>query len=314
MNYNTWINNINSNINQIMALKIIPLFKGTPNYAFVKLTDIKIIMALNNISDYRKILICFDIEFQTTNQKLESDYIFEYVSIDNNEFKAYSFIREFGLIIFVREESIWYYVGNTLLNFPELKNKKNTRYISSLYSTVTNKTLNKMNINDNLVQDLDIFKLYPNINTNISETILLQNNNYWNDPFVLNRTLTTDEAKHFLNTFLSVNGTYLVKGQMDIKVIKNHFRLLFNKHPKNIFNKVYDIEIYNNLSKTYFGSAKLKETFDNIIKLPIYNNSLYFDFLLNDLRPHNPVSDSIYTFIIAVIINLILINYLDNNN
>lgn len=284
------------------AFSIISLFSyGTTIKTVDKVKSYSLNIALNNISDFKKIIICFDLEFQNTLYFNDSNYVYE-----NN--KSCSFIREFGLLIFIKAKS-WYYIGNIILNFPSLGNADYIRYTSLTYSAVTADTAKAMKINDDVFDKEVIFDLYPVLekNKDVKDIIMMQNYLYWKDPFVKNRTLNLDQASIFLKLFLSFSNKamYILKGQSDIKVIRNHYYLFFKEI--NIFPRIYDIEMFNGFSKYLFNSAKLEETFNGLIKLPVYRHCLFFDKYIKNLKAHNPVSDSFYTIIIAVIINLLLL-------
>jgi hypothetical protein len=151
MNYNKWKNEINNlNINEDVRKYITVLFSKyshTDSFAFIPITDNKLISAFNNVNNYKPLTICLDIEFQSSIVKGS-----KYIHTDTvHKEKTAKFVRELGMLIFLKDKNKKvYYIGNIFLNFQELTefkgfHPKNTRLISARYSTVTDRTYNKMN-------------------------------------------------------------------------------------------------------------------------------------------------------------------------
>lgn len=323
-----WVQNISSIVTKKYSEVIINLFNFVKDEDFFidSIKEETLIKVLNTISNTSRILIAFDLEFQ--NAILPSAKFFYG---EQTVFKklSYSFVREFGLIVFVKSDvnNTWYYIGNIIVNFPSLTHhydKKYIRYTSAPYASVSESTFAKMQETDNLFADKNrnfVFNLYPVYAAkltkieSISDIILLQDYYYWSDPLVKKRTLSVDESQLFMTAFLNLSNyaSCLIKGQMDVKVLRNHYVLLNGKpFPHDTFKKVYDIEIFNGLSTLFFKGAKLETTFSNLIKLPIYNIT-FFDKYIRNLKAHNPVSDSLYTILVAIVIHLILNDYLEKN-
>lgn len=310
MNKEKWENKINKILYQ--ESNMVHLFNyGNSTRTIDKITDYRLSSVLDIIANYKKIIICFDLEFQNTNYNLNNENY-----ITSNGSNSYSFIREFGLLAFIKKKS-WYYIGNIILNFPNLTylvDLEYIRYTSLTYSSVTKNTEKLMSINDNMFKDSPkiIFETYPNTcnNNNLRELVLYQNKIYWNDPLVKERILDIPQAKDFLNLFLSLsdNSIFVLKGQSDIKVIKNQYFSFFNVIKHEIFKNIYDIELFNGFSNFFFGRATLEKTFIGLTQLPIYKKCTFFDKYISNLKAHNPVSDSFYTIIVAVIINFILLD------
>lgn len=310
MNKEKWENKINKILYQ--ESNMVQLFNyGNSTRTIDKITDSRLSSVLDIISNYKKIIICFDLEFQNTNFNLSDK---NYVASDGS--RSYSFIREFGLLAFIKKKS-WYYIGNIILNFPNLTylvDSNSIRYISLTYSSVTKNTEKIMAINDEMFKDSPkiIFETYPNTcnNNNLQELVLYQNKIYWDDPLVKERTLNLQQAKEFLNLFLSLSNKsiFVLKGQSDIKVIKNQYFSFFNIVKHNIFKNIYDIELFNGFSNFFFGRATLEKTFIGLTELPIYKQCAFFNKYISNLKAHNPVSDSFYTIVVAVIINLVLLD------
>lgn len=328
MLYEEWTRRISNIVTKKYYDVIINLFSYVKNEDFFidAVKEDTLIKVLNTISNTSRILIAFDLEFQnailaSTRHFYGEDTIFKKVS--------YSFIREFGIIIFVKSDidNVWNYIGNIIVNFPNLSHyydRKYIRYTSAPYASVSDETFTKMQETDNLFSDRNrnfVFNLYPVYASKltkidgIGDIILLQDYMYWSDPLVKKRTLSVDDAQTFLQAFLQLANyaSCLIKGQMDFKVLRNHYVLLNNRPlPHDAFKKVYDIEVFNGLSTLFFKGAKLETTFNNLIKLPIYNISFFNKYIYN-LKSHNPVSDSLYTIIVAIVIHLILNDYLEKN-
>lgn len=100
----------------------------------------------------------------------------------------------------------------------------------------------------------------------------------------------------------------VIKGKQDIIAIKNSFTLVLNRSGPTMDNN-YDIETFNGFSKNMFDSSQLEETYKNIIKYDSYhqtNAKAIFDEIKKDIgdKAHNPVVDSLFTIVVAVVINI----------
>lgn len=326
MQFNTWKNKISDLVAPKYSDIIIELFNFVGSTLLIDHIEEQHLSAvLDDISNTSRIIIAFDLEFQnTTNLGGGAKYHQYYGEATALRDRSYSFIREFGLVVFIKSDNGWYYIGNILLNFPNLANNINPtyiRYTSAPYASVTDKTYEEMSYHDSFFSSYNkkfVFNLYP---YNCSELIkdpqfkdliLAQNYIYWADPDVKKRTLGDRDAKRFLDLFIAlVNFSIcVVKGQNDFKVFHNHYTFLNNKTPKlGIFKKIYDIEVFNGLSNTFFGASKLETTFSHLIKLKSYDIT-FFNKYIENLKAHNPVSDSLFTIIVVVAIHLIINNTL----
>lgn len=132
---------------------------------------------------------------------------------------------------------------------------------------------------------------------------------YWNDSLVKERINLINKKEHiFFEYFqnLVMDSVLVVKGQMDIVAIKNMSQLIVNEDFQ--IDNYYDIETFNGFSQTMYKSAQLEETYNGMIKTKIYNQKAkqFFDQISSNIgdKAHNPLVDSLFTIIIAIIMNL----------
>jgi hypothetical protein len=335
LTFTEWENKIKELLLSKYSDILIELFKFGKVDTFInKIEDPILNLSLSMVANTCRILLCFDLEFQNTIQIPKESNLSKY-NYDPTIFKqkSYSFVREFGAAIFISSKGntgvkSWYYVGNILLNFPNLADSidsKYIRYTSAQYASASSGTKKNMSLNDDLFKNYNrgmVFNLYPvNVkyiikDSRIKDIITLQNHLYWTDEQVKGRTLNKSNAKKFLNLFLElVNFSMcVVKGQGDVRVIQNQYNLMFGKPVStNSFKKIYDVEIYNELSSYFFKGAKLETTFVNLIEIEKYKNNIsFFKKHLASLEAHNPVADSIFTIVVAAIMNMVLLEGLHN--
>lgn len=192
MNINEWINKLNSiKINDILRDNIIIFFtkfRSPESLSFIKVEDIDMIAAFNNVNNYKPLSICLDIEFQSTLLKKKNKYI---STINNAGHQTAKFIRELGMLFFIKDISNWYYIGSIFLNFNSLEhygfNINKLRLIGSKYATVTKETYNEIvksetafNL-DQLItplQDKQLFNNHQQYIKNIYDTIKELKSNY----------------------------------------------------------------------------------------------------------------------------------------
>ena len=383
MNITTWTNNINSlNISQSIKETIITFFinfKSHNSLNFIKVDNDTVNNALNNINNYKTILLCMDAEFQATITNIK-------------------YIKELGMLLFIRDKyGDYYYVGFIFINFMSVVeynvNINDLRPIYTTYSTVTSSTLKKMEDNEkvflldqiiNKLENANLFKIHDQYLQEIDNIMIQLNNNhiykniinestkksilnnfdylkkaetyddalkeinymkrklmktkfdiygkklqktdlyinflkshelYWNDNYVKERLrLITNKEITFFDLFsqLSHNSLFVVKGAQDFIAFNNMVKLLKIKVPSN-FENYYDIETFNGLSNHLYSSSQLENTYNNIIKTKIFRQFAkpIFDVISNDIggKAHNPVVDSLFTIIVAVTINIGLIQY-----
>jgi len=136
----------------------------------------------------------------------------------------------------------------------------------------------------------------------------LQYDLYYKDPLVKERLMDKGAEKEFVNSFidLSRKSCFIVKGTRDLDAMNNIASILKTKNNFD-FNHIYDIELFNGFSKIKFGNAQLEKTYDGLIQMPIYKkNKTDLEVILGSIGgvAHNPVMDSYYTLVVALIINV----------
>lgn len=139
---------------------------------------------------------------------------------------------------------------------------------------------------------------------------------YWNDEFVRKRVELIDgKYEKFMDLFsvLSTESVFVLKGKMDIIALKNMNMLINNKNNLTL-NHYYDIETFNGFSNAHFKSSQLENTYNGLIQTTTYQQSetkLLFDEIIVNIgnKAHNPVVDSLFTIVVAIIINMGLNNY-----
>jgi len=377
MDYKKWSNNINKlNIYDNLKNNLLSfgkLFNNNMSLSFVSISDNKIINALNNINNYKTLLICLDIEFQSMLNNDNS--IYEIVKMQlTGDYKS-MFIKELGMLLFIRENvksgrNNWYYIGSMFVNFDNLLNYginiDNIKLVGLHYSTVSDKTYKQMLENENILvldNDLDnitnhpLFDIYfidknkdyvlsklneinnvkdddlketlierlkaylnkiqfelfgsylSDVDKKYKDAVYNSNKLYWNDDEVKKRNIKKHvvEFYDYLQKFTR-DTIYVVKGKMDFMALQNSYKLVTGTNDKIYFNDYYDIEVFNGFSKYKFNSAQLGETYDGLIKLDIYkgNAKKLFDIIGKNIgdKAHNPVVDSLFTIVVAVVINM----------
>lgn len=136
---------------------------------------------------------------------------------------------------------------------------------------------------------------------------------YLSDPFVKRRTLDKKKEREFIGLLIKIFNycCFITKGKRDFDALNNSSLLILNKHmPELTFENHYDIEIYNPFSRNMFGSAQLEVTYKNFVRLDVYkiHAEFLFDRIMSTMKgaAHNPVIDSVYAMVVAVVVNLML--------
>lgn len=137
---------------------------------------------------------------------------------------------------------------------------------------------------------------------------------YQQDPSVSSRTISKKDIPLFFSALDNIiDASYLVvKGRRDMLAINNSIKFLVSPDKQIRFDAIYDIEMFNQLSYTYFKSAKLDETFNGLVKKNVYKDHMdsFFKSMFKHMESqfaitaHNPVVDSVYTLIVALVINV----------
>lgn len=127
-----------------------------------------------------------------------------------------------------------------------------------------------------------------------------------NDPDVLSREINKKNEKKFiqLTNELFANSFLIVKGLEDIKALKNHSLMLNEKSLKLV--NYFDIAKYNNILFKKCDSAELEKTYLCLDKLKLTKPYELYHNIINDftkLKPHNPLVDAYYTWILFNILD-----------
>lgn len=254
MDITLWSNNINSiNVSQQIKDTIILFFtnfKSNNSLDFIEIKENMILKALNNINNYKSILICMDAEFQS--------------SISNMKY-----IKELGSLFFIRDKfGIFYYIGSIFVNFNSIVEYNidisNLRPLYSTYCTVTPETLKEMEVNEkvfkleNIIEPLEDKNLFKTQKKYIQkvDSILLELNNNYIYKYVLN-----EHSKNSINT----NFDYLKKAETYNDVLKeiNYIKRKLMKLKFDIYGvHLQNTDLYINFLKThelYWSDTLVKE-------------------------------------------------------
>jgi hypothetical protein len=339
--HNSRIKNING------LIEFMDEFKDFWHYEEIEIVDKNLIAGLNAMTR-KDVLMPFDCEFYMVHdddQKYmgnNSNLVGE-VSPFVREFGMLLFVAD-------RETNGWFFYGSLHLNFPSpiefgIKHDR-LKYVSSDYSDVTNITREKMKLNDKIFMDMEFINSYIR-DCNIDEKKKAKKLDYFstkrgrilheiyrdrlkhkyvkifddqidlytNDPLVRKRSINKIQTKTFLElmNIFQESTTFLVKGKQDFKALCNDMKLLQIECNMVNGNDSYDIEIFNRLSQQLFGQATLEATYHGLIECDEYKlikKSLDKLVPVTEIRAHNPVFDSYFTFVVAITINIILLNKL----
>ena len=157
MSYRDWQNKINKIkiTSQTFQDKVLPSIKKlikrfADNYSIIPVKNDKLNKAFDNIGNIHRTIITLDIEFQSMLLSRDDRYVSYETMFDKY---AAPFIREFGMIIFIKDDNgKWYYIGKIFVNFPSLYtlgiDLNYIRYVTSAYATTTIGTQKLMEDND----------------------------------------------------------------------------------------------------------------------------------------------------------------------
>jgi hypothetical protein len=181
--------------------------------------------------------------------------------------------------------------------------KKNINKLLNIKSNDFDKFIKKLSKINHMIKGSDLinFKEEYNMFKDIINLIL-------NDPTVIEREIKEKDQNLFINlTNELFSKSYLiVKGIEDIKALKNHSLLLKQESLK--LTHIFDIAIYNNILYQKCNSAELENSFLCLQNLKLTQKYDSFLKIINDfthLKPHNPLVDAYYTWIIF---NIFLFN------
>ena len=136
-------------------------------------------------------------------------------------------------------------------------------------------------------REYELFKKSIELILNDQDSLSRQINKYNQIKFI---NLTN---KLFLKSYL------IVKGLEDIKALKNH-SLLLNQNSKRLVN-YFDIARYNEMLFKKCNSAELEKTYICLENLNLTNKYDQFKqiiMMFTKMKPHNPLVDAYYTWII----------------
>jgi hypothetical protein len=122
-----------------------------------------------------------------------------------------------------------------------------------------------------------------------------------NDSDSVSRQIKEYNQIKFLNLTnkLFSNSYLIVKGLEDIKALKNHL-LLLKQNSKKLLN-YFDIAQYNEMLFKKCNSAELEKTYlclENLKLTDKYNQFKKIIMMFTKMKPHNPLVDAYYTWII----------------
>jgi len=201
----------------------------------------------------------------------------------------------------------------TLNKVIEIEKKLLPEYISDIKLIKNNAIIKRYLSNSKikkLINDKDIHKKLSKIKYMIKGSDL-QKNEYelftksieliLSDPDVIKRQIEYKNQRMFikLTNILFSNSYLIVKGQEDLKALKNH-TLMLNENSIKLHH-FFDIAKYNNLLFKRCNSAQLENTYDCLKKLNLTQKyDLYLKVIekFTELKAHNPLVDAYYTLII----------------
>jgi hypothetical protein len=188
-----------------------------------------------------------------------------------------------------------------------------------------NYLIKEINYLKRLVKDIPFSTFGGNLTGKYLDMFTKQWELYNNDSLVIDRLLSKTDANKFLQLFIEMapRVLFVVKGQRDMEAVKNSTSILnvvvttgplVSYHVYINFPHFYDIEIFNELSRRIYGSAQLEKTFEGMTNTSIYKthgdplfSKIFGD--LKDVKAHNPMIDSLYTIIVAAVVNMGLNDY-----
>ena len=152
------------------------------------------------------------------------------------------------------------------------------------------------------------FEIYGKyLNQELIDKLSISNDTYWNDSQVKERLIKNQEDTFFdLFKEISNETIFLVKGKMDFIAMKNSQLLISGKNNIN-FDHYYDIETFNGFSSLVCKSSQLENTYNCLInkKYPSNIKKLLDQIKgsIGGIKAHNPLVDSYFTIVVAIIIN-----------
>ena len=302
-----------------------------------KIKSKKINDTLDIIRSYTKSIIILDIEFMSY-MSLNMKYRSITEILDGEKIRIVKFPKEIAGIYLTRnEDSTWTLVGNFHFNLisPHLVNKDmklgKMKMTFSKYSTVDSKTnkkmeelekkiftdkkfilrfLNPKELKYNYVKQVlqGSHRIFMNNSGKYKSTLKKLFKLYVTDDQVKKRILSPSSSYKVLSQIWNYSNTIITKEDMDIIAISNYLYLLHRVNEKKYkrlsktFNH-FDIKVFNGYFRKKFDNAKLINNFKDIQKIkewkeikPFYSEHFKKMF---DVE-HNPLTDSIMAFMIAL--------------
>jgi hypothetical protein len=296
MDTTLWIKNINSlNISTSVKETIISFFdnfKLSNSLNFIKITKNIVTRSLNNINNYKPILLCMDAEFQSSTDL--------------------KYVRELGILIFVRDKNeIYYYVGYIFVNFQSITkynvDVSNLKPLFSTYSTVTKHTLNEMENNEKVfklelivepLEDKKLFKDHNKYRKLINNTIEKINNNYiYNN--ILNENLKKSIMSNF-NNLQNINNYNSAINEINAlkkKLTKAKFEVyggnIKNTNLYDNFIKAHELYWNDEYVKKRLSLTKNKEELFFELFAELSENSM---FMIKGIQDFNALNNSLSLF------------------
>jgi len=315
----TWKSHINdlsiTDTTKDLIISFFTIYKSDNSLNFIRIKEKHIILALNNINNYKPILLCMDAEFQASISGIK-------------------YIKELGALFFIRDRNnMYYYIGYIFINFKSVTEYKidiiNLRPVYTTYSTVTKNTLTKMQENEkdflleNIIDDKLTEKLFEDPNKflkQVDKIINELNDNYIFTHIVSEKTkknimtsfeyvkkATTYEAvikeinyikKLLIKTKFDIYGTHLKSTNLYINFLKSH-ELYWNDKlvEKRIIKSNKDFfELFSKISENSLFVVKGVQDFiacNNMVNLFKYDEKLNFDNYY-DIETFNGLSNHLY--------------------
>ncbi|ARF10788.1 hypothetical protein Hokovirus_3_61 [Hokovirus HKV1] len=234
------------------------LYKGKFNI------DDKMNSAFDNIANNSKVLFCTDIEFH--NQVLNNN---KYIVNNNNsdsKINIVPFIREIGIIIFVKDSNKWSYIGHIFKNVENIYDE-NTIFILSKYATVSDITYKVMEKGDKYYNIYEIIanltidnldnKVFNIINSKLSVKYI---NKIFEDKDYNNIKLGLKILKRITLSKKTTNEKKITKLNKDLKYAKRLLSITRNM-PFRVYPKILDKEgkdIYYTQMDSYYNDKLVK--------------------------------------------------------
>jgi hypothetical protein len=169
--------------------------------------------------------------------------------------------------------------------------------LNELDYEIIRKRINKLNF---FIKGYDLIK-YPKeynlFKTNIHLIL--------NDKDVKNREIDDSKKFIYLTNKIFSSSYLIVKGEEDIKSLKNHSILLKENYNQSL--KYFDIAQHNKILFDKCDSAELEKTYICLQKMNLTQKYNKYSDIINKfikMKAHNPLTDAYYTWVIFNIFQL----------